>query len=392
MKKIILLLLISISSSGQNKDSLLKVINIYKLKDTLQCERLNQFIELENDEKVWMKYNAILGQISSQKINTSISEKERKTYYNYWGMHFNNIGYYHMSYKENYDSALYFYIKAVSKLKNGNNLNALAQTLQNIGTCYDYKAQPKQILIYYNQVLDIYSKIKDSVGLANIYADFGRVYGDNGSDNKAMEFYTKSMKISDLIHNNESKIRALNFLITTLNNQKEYQKILDYIFELIEYYKKIGQKNHLSAMYHNVAFVYNELGNYKKMFEYSDKAMTIAKQENSTNRIAIEHGLLASYYLDHNQLDSAYKYGNFEQEYFKKNILEPAYTKSLIKFSNILKLKKRYQEAKIFSLNAFQRAKSSGNPDLIMTASRNLKEIYKDLNNTSLAFLDFGEK
>ena len=386
MKKIFILLFISFAALGQDKDSLLRVINSYKLRDTIQCGRLNQFIELENDEKIWMKYNTILGQICSQKLGTSLSDKERKAYNNYWGMHFNNIGFYYTTIKENYDSALYFYNKAVLKFKNGDNLNALAQTLQNIGTYYDYRGEPKQILNNYNQVLDIYTKTKNFAGLANIYADFGRVYCENGAINKGMEYFTKSLKISDDINDKASKARTLGFLISSLLDQKEYQKTLDYTFELVDYYVKSGDKRILGQTYHQIAFVYSELGKYKQMFQYSEKAMAIAKEKNLSSLLSDTYGLLASYYLDHNQLDSAYKFTSIELEYGKKSIIEPGYTMAIIRYANILKLKKRYREAENFGLTAYKRAENSGSMETIMQASKRLKEIYKDLNNTPLAF------
>ncbi len=385
MKKILLLLLISLSSFGQNKDSLLRVINNYKLKDTIQCERLNQFIELENDEKIWMKYNAILGQISSQKLNTSISEKEQKAYSNYLGIHYNNIGFYYNS-KEQFDKALYFFKKAVVQLKKSQNLTSLAQTLQNIGTIYDSKGEPTQILKYYDQVLTIYQKTKDSVGLANIYADFGRIYIDNGSISKAFDFYTKSMKISDLIHDRASKIRTIRYLIITLGTQKEYQKMLEYLRELINYYQEINDNDSLGLIYNITASTYNDLGDYPKMFEYIDKAIRISQKIKSPDRLAENYGLLSEYYLNHNKIDSAYKYANLEVSIRKNNISEPKYTKSLMLFSTILKLKKQTQKAKEFGLLAYQRSQNLANPDLIMQASKNLKEIYKDINNTTLAF------
>lgn len=386
MQKIFVLLFISFATLGQDKDSLLRVINSYKLRDTIQCGRLNQFIELENDEKIWMKYNTILGQICSQKLGTSLSENERKAYNNYWGMHFNNIGFYYTTVKENYDSALYFYNKAVLKFKNGDNLNALAQTLQNIGTYYDYKGEPKQILNNYNQVLDIYTKTKNFAGLANIYADFGRVYCENGAINKGMEYFTKSLKTSDDINDKASKARTLGFLIASLSDQKEYQKTLDYAFELIDYYVKSGDKILLGQVYHQIAFVYYELRKYKQMFQYSEKAMAIAKEKNLSSLLSDTYGLLASYYLDHNQLDSAYKFTNIELEYGRKSIIEPGYTMAIIRYANILKLKKRYREAENFGLTAYKRGENSGSMETIMQASKRLKEIYKNLNNTPLAF------
>ncbi|MDZ7934060.1 MAG: tetratricopeptide repeat protein [Emticicia sp.] len=332
-----------------------------------------------------MKYNAIMGKISSQKLGTKLNPKEEKAYLNYNGLHYNNIGFYYNS-KEQYDSALYFFNKAVIQLEKSNNQNSLAQTLQNMGTIYDSKGEPTQVLKYYNQVLAIYKDTNDSIGLANIYADFGRIYIDNGSINKALEFYTKSMKISDLINDKASKFRTIRYLVVTLGNQGEFQKLLEYVQELINYYEEIGDYDSLGLIYNITASTHSNLKNYPQMFKYIDKAIVIAKKLKSPDRLAENYGLLAVYYKNHQQIDSAYKYANFEVEIRKNNVSEPKYTKSLIIYADILKLKKQFKEAEKIGIIAYQRSQKLANPDLIMQAARKMKEIYSNLNNISLAF------
>ena len=383
MKKIILLFLLTFTCVAQNKDSLLNVIKNYKFKDSIQCERYNLLIEAENDAAVWIKYNAVLGQIASEKINSKISSKEKKTYYNYLGLHYNNVGYY---FEENQKKAIFFYEKAIFFYEKGDDLNSLAQSLQNIGTVYDKFGEPKKTLFYYNQVVKIYEKSQDLKGLANIYADFGRTYGEYGAYNKAFEFYSKSMKISDRINDQPSKIRTIGFQVIALNAQKEYSKMLEYLSIQEKYYLKVKNFEKLNTIYNNFAFVYIELNEHGKMKFYLNKAIELSKKYNSNKNLATAYGHYSSYYLKLNELEKAFYYSNLDVEIITKTQLEPYLTQSLIKHSSILGLKKDYKNALEFGLKAYVNSKKINNLEVLQSASKNLKEIYNATNNKTLAF------
>ena len=373
---------------GQDKDSLLNVIKNYKLRDSIQCEQYNQLIELENNDEVWIKYNAILGQIAKENIDSRTNTKVKKTYYKYLGLHYNNIGYY---YREDKKKSIYFYEKAIVFYKKSNDLNSLAQTLQNIGTIYDEFGEPKKALFYYNQVVKIYKKTRDSLGLANIYADFGRTYGEYGAYNKAFKFFSISMKISDKIKDEASKIRTIGFQINTLNAQKEYTKILEYLTIQQNYFIKTNDVERLTMAYNNAAFIYIELKDYSKMKIYLNKAIKLAKKINSDKLLASSYGHYCSYFLEKNDLEKAFNFSTLNISLNSKLQLEPYLTKSLIKHSSILKLKKEYKKALEYGLKAYQKCKQINSLEVTQAASKNLKEIYKALNNKSIAF-QYAEK
>ena len=390
MKKILLLLILGcISIYGQNKDSLLLVIKKSKLRDTLQCNRLNTLIELENDEEIWMTYNKTIGQICTEKINSNISDSEKEKYYYYLGLFYNNVGFYYSA-KSDFDQSLLNYRKAVIYFTKSKKLDTAATTYMNIGLNYIKKGQPQNFLVYHNKALKIYLKLKDSVGIANVYADIGYQYGENGSDSKALEYLIKSLKIADLLKDKAPKIRTLEYLVKTLKNQNENQKALEYTKQLISYFKEIGDEDSLSLNYFSIASTYNALGNFKQMFENATKSLVLAKKNEKINTIAANYGLLAKHYLNQKQIDDAYKYSKLEVEEREKNIKEPAYTKSQIRFSEILNLKKQNTEAEKIAKITFEKANELENCELIMMSARNLKTIYIATNQKVKA-LDFAQ-
>ncbi len=383
MKILTLLFFITFNFFGQNKDSLITVIKNYTVRDSIQCERYNLLIDAENDDDIWIRYNRILGEIAVEKINSKISNKEKKTYYNYLGLHYNNVGYFFNNDKE---KSLYFYKKAIFFYKKGSDVNSLAQTLQNVGTIYDTFGEPKKALFYYNQVVSIYEKTNDLKGLANIYADFGRTYSEYGAYDKAFDFYSRSMKISDKINDEPSKIRTIGFQIIALNAQKEYAKILDYLVIQENYFVKTKNFEKLNGIYSNYAFVYNEIKEYSKMEFYLNKTIELAIKNKSDLYLATAYGNYCSYFLEKNDLKNAYKYSILDIQLSSKIQREPNFTKTIIKHSSILRLKKENKKALEFGLKAYTNSKQINNMSVLQSASKNLKEIYKAINNNELAF------
>ena len=372
-----------LGSYAQDIDSLLNVVSRYKLKDSIQCERYNILIEDENDASIWIKYNLIMGSIATEKLKSTISNQEKKVYFKYLGLHYNNVG---LFYRDNKTQSISLYEKAVAYYKKANDVNGMALTLQNIGTIYDTFGEPQKALFYYNQVIQIYEKSKNLKGLANIYADFGRFYGEYGAYNKAFIFYSKSMKISDSIDDKPSKMRAIKFQIIALNRQKEYGKMLEYLSILEKYFIKTKNDIALGEVYNNYTYVYNELKTIDKMNVYLNKTIELAKKIKSSKLLANAYGHYASYYLDKNDFDNAIKYSSLDLELTKTNRPQPQYTICLIKHSSILNLKKQYKSALDLGLEGFTNAKSINNLEVLQSAAKNLKQIYKNLNNKSLAF------
>ena len=386
MKRVIVILVLMFSSCffGQNKDSLLIQIKKYKFKDTLQCNRLNTLIELENDATIWINYNEKMGNIAREKLLSKPDNSYRKSYSKYYGLYFNNLGYFYFT-NNDYKKSLANYFRSANLLAKSNNLRELALVYQNIGLCYNNKGEPKMVLKYYNTTLNIYKKLNDSVGLANVYTDIGGIYTDNGADTKAFEYYTKSMKISDLTKNESSKIRTILYTLQSLSNQKEYVKALSYLSILEKFNIKANDIYALQEVYNNKAFIYNELNEFKKMFSYSTKSIELAKKIKDSVKIANAYGILSRHYLKINNLNDALKFTLLELKIREHKISEPNNTINLIQYSHLLNLKSQYKMALNIGIIAYNRAQKLNNIERLSEASRNLKEIYKNIGNQTMA-------
>lgn len=392
MRKIIILISILFFQTiinAQDKDSLLTVIKNYKKQDTILCNRLSLLIDLENDPAIWSKYNEKLGSIALSKIKTVKNKIELNTFYDYYSSYLNNIGLL-KSNDGDFDNAITYYKKAIYYNRKSGNYSEFANKYSNIAAAFYLKGNVTKFIDYQNMALSIYYKTKDSANIARTYADIGYVYADNGSENKGVDYFIKSMKLSDKIGNKKYKYRAIEYLIKTLKSQNENIKALEYSNQLIPYFIEIKDEDALALLYFSMASTYNAMGNYKNLISFSFKSIDIAKKIDAQNTIAANYGLLAKYYYNKNILDKAYQYSKLEIDLRKKNLKEPSYSKSMARYVEILIKQNKLNEALVLAIENHKKSLTIDNIEIVLSTARNLKNIYSLKNNKSLA-LDFAQ-
>lgn len=372
-----------------SKDSLLRVIKKYKINDTIQCNRIVAYIELEEDTDSWMKYNDKLFIMITEKLKTKISKSEIKKYNYYLGQYYNNRGFYFAEMKK-YDISLANYKKAEAIFKKIKDLQSLALIYQNLGTHYDEIGETLKVLPYYNEVLKIRIQTHDSLGLAYIYSDLGRVYSENGSDEKGLDFFTKSMKISEKLKDEILTNRTRRYMYVVLANQKEWNEALKLVKKDINYCIKVNDKRQLSMTYINMATVYLELKQFELMKIYNDLGLKIGLQNNYFNQVSIACTNNRNYYTKINNADSVFKYAKLEYEYGALSITEPYFTEKKLNLSKAYALKKDIKNAKVLGLEAYKRANELKYPELIMNSAKNLKEIFST-NGEKIKALEYAE-
>jgi two-component system, LytTR family, sensor kinase len=386
MNKILLLLLCcSYSILGQNKDSLLRLVNTPNApNDTLKCRRYVTLIDSEVNIDGWYNYNIQLGQISASKLKTKLNAKERQAYINFLGVYYNNTAIIYSN-KKQLDMAEKFYQTSIKLHKIGHDDHNLSIAYQNLAITYNRLNKPAKNIEYSKKALQIVENKKDSIRIAAIYGDIGYVTADNGAVNLGVDYLMKSIQMAEKIKATQVKMRTLKYLVTILTNQKEHEKALHYLKILNTYFKEKKAIESLSLNHFAAASVYQLMGDTHKMFENINTSIALAQIEDLSSNIAANYGLLAKHYLQNNSLDSAYKYSNKDVLLRQINNSEPALTKALNTQVSILNKQKKYAQALELGQTAYKNAKVTTNLEMIMMASANLKETYQQLNNKVLA-------
>ena len=384
MKKILFLLLFAPSLFGQKKDSLLRLINSPRaVDDTLMCRRYVLLIDSEVNIDGWIGYNTKMGNICNARLKTKLPLQEKLAYINFLGIFYNNLGIINSNKKQLTTAEKYYQIAIKLHKTSGDDYN-LSIDYQNLAITYNRLGMPEKNIEFSKKALQICENRKDSTRIAAIYGDIGYVTADNGAVNLGVEIMMKSIKMSEKIKNVDIKMRTLKYLVRILTAQKEHEKALYYLKILNQYFKEKNAIESLSLNHFATASVFNLMGDSKEMFKNINTSLKYARKENLESTIASNYGLLAKYYLNIAQIDSAFKYSNLELGLRKINNSEPALTKSIITNVAILNQKKEYSKAKDLGLTAYENSRSIANLEMLMNASNNLKQTFKQLNNKGL--------
>ncbi len=205
--------------------------------------------------------------------------------------------------------------QALSKKINYPKGQALAY--KNIGIGYYNKGSYIEALQNYKLSLEIFTSLKDSLGIANIFSNMGNIYYIQGEDYKALDYYIKSLKIAE---NLKDKIRIAtangNIGAVYMNKRSTYYKALEYNLNSLKIGEEIGDKNIIGTSSVNVGQVYFDQGNTDLAIKYFQKSLSAFE---GTENYSISLVFMGKVYLKNRDFNRAIGY--FDQAYaYAKNI------------------------------------------------------------------------
>lgn len=193
-----------------------------------------------------------------------------------------------------------------------------ALALKYTGLANYYQGNYIQVILNWQQALEIFEDVGDKNGIANMLSNLGAVYSNQGNDGKAFELYTRALKIAE-------EVNDTTRLITTLNNiglihaakpgseklsidfyqrsldlsiliedyygigtaslnigeslfrMKHFNKSLTYFQKSWEAYKAINSV-HVSDALIGIAKIYRSFGDHKIALEYQKQSFIIAER------------------------------------------------------------------------------------------------------------------
>ena len=192
----------------------------------------------------------------------------------------------------------------------------IAGSLRNLGAYNYLKGNYPQALQHYFKALKINEELKDKKGISATLGNIGIVYRNQGDYSKALDYYLKALKIGEELGDKNRIAIQLGNIGIVYDNQKDYPKALDYYFRALKMDEELGNKNNIAAWLGNIGSVYDEQAStaspdnpnnvainsaeqerlYNKALDYFFMALKIAEELGSKNRIAADLGNIGSLY------------------------------------------------------------------------------------------------
>ena len=273
MRKIVAFFLFYIFSSilyGQDSTSIKSLkaelynASVDSIKISITLKIADTYLKQENDSSLFF-YNKALE--TAKNINDQKKIADILFYLGYSYEFFNE----HNLAIQNYKEARLLYIELQDSLKE-------AKTNNYIGFCYTHLYNESKAIDFYLKSLSIYKKLKNDIGIANNYTDIGNLYYAQENFKIAEDYYYDAFEIYKRIGDKFGEASCYTNLGNTNIDEKNFNKGLEFFKKSIVLYKEIDDLAGIAIAYNNIGDTYIKLKEFKKSKSYFLKALELANE------------------------------------------------------------------------------------------------------------------
>ena len=125
----------------------------------------------------------------------------------------------------------------------------------------------EQAMDYYEKSLKISEEIGDKMGIAVVLNNMGLIFKASGDFNKTLDYYTKSLKIKEEIGDKEAIAVSLNNIGGIYLKQKNYAKALDFCSRSLKIAIELGYPQDIRNPAIALSQIYKATGKYQLALE-----------------------------------------------------------------------------------------------------------------------------
>ena len=166
----------------------------------------------------------------------------------------------------------------------GNKQEKVAKLYHEAGFGLTKVGNSAKALEWFKKSLDISEKVlgTEHPSTATTYNNIASVYSRQGDYAKALEWYEKALSIREKVLGKEypGTANTYNNIACVYNNQRDYAKALEWYEKALAIFENMLGKEHqdTAATYNNIALVYSRQGDYAKALEWYEKALAISEK------------------------------------------------------------------------------------------------------------------
>ena len=286
----------------------------------------------------------------------------------------------------NSDSAFYFaQMHYDFAMKVGDKKN-MARALNTQGVLFKKKENYEKGLEYYQKSLKISEEIGYKKGMASSYNNIGNIYANQGNYDERIEYYEKCIKIYQELGDKPKIIELYSRIAGDYIRLNNTENALDYYKKSLKIAEESGYKYWMASSYLEVGDFYNRWRkNYEKALEYYQKSLKIREEIGDKSGMGLICGRIARTFNTQ---------GNYEKglEYFKKEIkiYEEIGDKKGMSFTYqrigyMYKNRSNYEKALEYFNKSLKSREEIGDENIIASSYNDIADIYKNQGNNEKA-------
>ena len=201
------------------------------------------------------------------------------------------------------DSAFYFAQLQYELAASVKNKKRMASALNTQGVSFDIRGDKAKAIDYYTRSLKIKEEIGDKKGISASLHNIGIIYKYQGDYAKAIDYFTRSLKIEKEIGDKSGISASLNSIGVIYRDQGNNAKAIEYCTISLKISEELGDKRRMAHALNSIGIIYYNQGDYAKATDYYTKSLKIKEEIGNKYDIAIS--LVAIGHICSNQGDYA---------------------------------------------------------------------------------------
>ncbi|EAY31952.1 tetratricopeptide repeat protein [Microscilla marina] len=284
------------------------------------------------------------------------------------------------------DAALIYIRKALSLAKKKNYSKGLAQAYANQGRVFTAKGDLATALSWYQKALQISQTTQNKEGIALVINNIGIVYSMMGNYKKANDYFHIALSSYEKAGGQTGVAQTLNNIGIVLKQQKQYKQSLEYFERSLSINQQLQNKGEIARCYNNIGLIYKQLKQYTTALEYYQKSLKISQQLNDKRGIAYRWHNMGSIYEKQGKYATASEYFNkslkLGQELQNRQIISV----NLLSLGQASMHTKKQKNALEFAHDALDLANKSGDKKTQKHATGLLAKIYASMKDYQKAY------
>jgi adenylate cyclase len=243
------------------------------------------------------------------------------------------------------------------------------------GSFYAKGNYPKA-LEYFDRSLKISEEIGNKVGIAKVLNNIGSIYKNQSNYPKALEYYQRSLKIQEEIGDKSGIAGVLTGIGVVYFTQSNYPKALEYYQRSVKIKEEIGDKSGIADVLNNIGIIYNIQSNYPKALEYYERSVKIREEIGDKRRITSSLINIGHIYLEKGDYPNALDYYQRGIKICEETGQKQFQANALIGIGSIYKNQSNYPKALEYCQRSLKIYEEIGAKDGIAIALYNIGDIY----------------
>ncbi|HXB40024.1 MAG TPA: tetratricopeptide repeat protein [Bacteroidia bacterium] len=264
-----------------------------------------------------------------------------------------------------------------------------AQILSNLSFIYKNKGDIATALDYFERSLKISEEIGDRIGEAIELNNLGVLHQNLGDIPKALKYYERSLKIRGEVEDKKGISNVLNNIAVLYQQQGDNTKALEFFEKNLKLQKSLNDKSGISTSLNNIGFIYENEKKLDVALEYFEQALKIEKEINDLAGIGICLNNIGSVYERLGNNKKALEYLEWSLAKGEEVQDKRGIAVSLNHISGIYIENKEYNKALAYALKSMKLSKEIGYPVNIKPAAENLSRIYKALGDYKNSMINY---